>query len=139
MAKIISTSTGEQALTFDDVLLQPGHSEIMPNQVDISSRQARNIELDTQQQGQYNALRAQVDGWGGGSAELEAIARGDLDVTIMRMNDDTGIAMAEAIKWDLESKPVPHVYSGDFELVTKEDSAAKIEQLKKRAFRYSDK
>lgn len=80
-----------------------------------------------------------VNGWGGGSAELDAIVNNELDVTAMRMNDDTGIAMAEAIKWDLESKPVPHVYSGDFELVTKEDSAAKIEQLKKRAFRYSDK
>lgn len=45
MAKIISTSTGEQALTFDDVLLQPGHSEIMPNQVDISTRLTRDIDL----------------------------------------------------------------------------------------------
>ena len=45
MAQIISTSTGEQALTFDDVLLQPGHSEIMPNQVDISSRLTRDINL----------------------------------------------------------------------------------------------
>lgn len=45
MAKIISTSTGEQALTFDDVLLQPGHSEIMPNQVDISTRLTRDINL----------------------------------------------------------------------------------------------
>ena len=43
-----------------------------------------------------------INGWGGGSAELEAIERGDLDVTVMRMNDDTGIAMAEAIKWDLD-------------------------------------
>ncbi|MEP0942738.1 MAG: IMP dehydrogenase [Rhizobiaceae bacterium] len=46
MAKIISTSTGEQALTFDDVLLQPGHSEVMPNQVDISTRLTRDISLN---------------------------------------------------------------------------------------------
>jgi IMP dehydrogenase len=46
MAKIISTSTGDQALTFDDVLLQPGHSEVMPNQVDISSRLTRDITLN---------------------------------------------------------------------------------------------
>jgi IMP dehydrogenase len=45
MAEIISTATGEQALTFDDVLLQPGHSEVMPNQVDISSRLTRDISL----------------------------------------------------------------------------------------------
>ncbi len=80
----------------------------------------------------------QVNGWGGGSAELEAIDRGDLSVTAMRMNDDTGIAMAEAIKWDMEDREVPTVYSGDFELVTGKDTAAKIEKLKQRAFRYSD-
>ncbi|WP_246225565.1 substrate-binding domain-containing protein [Vibrio agarilyticus] len=79
-----------------------------------------------------------INGWGGGSAELDAIASGDLDVTVMRMNDDTGVAMAEAIKWDLEGRQVPTVYSGDFELVTKEDSPARIETLKQRAFRYSD-
>ncbi|WP_210473581.1 autoinducer 2-binding periplasmic protein LuxP [Vibrio crassostreae] len=78
-----------------------------------------------------------VNGWGGGSAELEAIARGDLDVTVMRMNDDTGIAMAEAIKWDLADLEVPTVYSGEFEIVTKEDSPERISELKQRAFRYS--
>ncbi len=79
-----------------------------------------------------------LNGWGGGSAELEALSRGDLDVTVMRMNDETGIAMAEAIKWDIEKKPVPIVYSGTFEIVTKEDSQSTIEKLKSRAFRYSD-
>ncbi|MCO4789370.1 ABC transporter substrate-binding protein, partial [Vibrio cholerae] len=74
-----------------------------------------------------------------GSAELEALAKGELDVTVMRMNDDTGVAMAEAIKWDLEGKAVPLVYSGDFEVVTKQDSAARISELKARAFRYSDR
>lgn len=80
-----------------------------------------------------------INGWGGGSAELDAIASGELDVTVMRMNDDTGIAMAEAIKWNIEGRDVPVVYSGSFELITKEDSVEKIERLKKRAFRYSDK
>ncbi|NOH71372.1 substrate-binding domain-containing protein [Vibrio pectenicida] len=79
-----------------------------------------------------------VNGWGGGSAELAALAKGELDVTAMRMNDDTGVAMAEAIKWDLEGKETPNVYSGDFELVIKTDSHLKIDKLKQRAFRYSD-
>ncbi|KJY83941.1 ABC transporter substrate-binding protein [Vibrio galatheae] len=79
-----------------------------------------------------------VNGWGGGTAELDAINEGALDVTVMRMNDDTGIAMAEAIKWDLEGKRVPHVYSGDFELVTSKDDVSRIQKLKQRAFRYSD-
>ncbi|WP_104400546.1 autoinducer 2-binding periplasmic protein LuxP [Vibrio penaeicida] len=79
-----------------------------------------------------------INGWGGGSAELEAIQKGELNVTIMRMNDDTGVAMAEAIKMDLEDKPVPTVYSGDFEIVTSQDSEERIQELKLRAFRYSD-
>lgn len=79
-----------------------------------------------------------VNGWGGGSAELEAISKGILDVTVMRINDDTGIAMAEAIKWDLQGRQVPTVYSGSFELVTKYDHKEKLEKLKQRAFRYSD-
>ena len=80
-----------------------------------------------------------INGWGGGSAELNAIAKGDMAVTVMRMNDDTGVAMAEAVKWDLEDKPVPTVYSGDFEVVTKDDSPERIKRLEKWAFRYSDR
>jgi autoinducer 2-binding protein LuxP len=80
-----------------------------------------------------------LNGWGGGTAELEAIQRGDLDVTVMRMNDDTGVAMADAIKWDLEGKSVPMVYSGKFELVTKKDDPKRIDKLKAQAFRYSDR
>ena len=80
-----------------------------------------------------------VNGWGGGSAELAAIAEGKLDVTVMRMNDDNGVAMAEAIKLDLagDESQVPVIYSGDYELVTKDSSPAKISSLKQQAFRYS--
>jgi len=78
-----------------------------------------------------------VNGWGGGSAELEALEKGELDVTVMRMNDDTGIAMAEGIKWNLEGYEVPTVYSGDFSIVTKNDSPERVSRLKARAFRYS--
>ncbi|RUV08960.1 IMP dehydrogenase, partial [Mesorhizobium sp. M1A.F.Ca.IN.022.04.1.1] len=46
MAKIIETSTGALALTFDDVLLQPGHSEVMPGQTDIRTRIASDIDLN---------------------------------------------------------------------------------------------
>ena len=45
MVQIISSATGEYALTFDDVLLQPGHSEVMPAQVDVSSQLTRDIRL----------------------------------------------------------------------------------------------
>ncbi|MDA9557377.1 substrate-binding domain-containing protein [Vibrio sp.] len=79
-----------------------------------------------------------INGWGGGSKELEYLQKGYLDFTVMRMNDDTGVAIAEAIKNDLEGKKVPLIFSGQFELVTKEDTPLFIQQLKQRAFRYSD-
>jgi IMP dehydrogenase len=33
------------ALTFDDILLVPQHSTVLPNQVDVSTRLSRNIRL----------------------------------------------------------------------------------------------
>ena len=46
MARIIETATGALALTFDDVLLQPGHSEVMPGQTNVATTIARDIELN---------------------------------------------------------------------------------------------
>ncbi|GGE14962.1 inosine-5'-monophosphate dehydrogenase [Aureimonas endophytica] len=46
MARIIETATGATALTFDDVLLQPGHSEVMPGQVDVRTRISRTLHLN---------------------------------------------------------------------------------------------
>jgi IMP dehydrogenase len=46
LAKIISSITGESALTFDDVLLQPARSDVLPTDVDIRSRVTRDIELN---------------------------------------------------------------------------------------------
>jgi IMP dehydrogenase len=46
MARIIESVTGAEALTFDDVLLQPGHSEVMPGQTDIRTRIAGDIDLN---------------------------------------------------------------------------------------------
>ncbi|HTJ58772.1 MAG TPA: IMP dehydrogenase [Devosiaceae bacterium] len=46
MAKIISSITGEAALTFDDVLLQPAFSDVLPTSADIRTRVTRDIELN---------------------------------------------------------------------------------------------
>ena len=46
MARIIETATGADALTFDDVLLQPGHSEVMPGQTVVATRIAQDIDLN---------------------------------------------------------------------------------------------
>jgi len=80
-----------------------------------------------------------INGWGGGSAELDALMKGDLDVTIMRMNDDNGVAMAEAILMDQQGRSdlVPTIYYGDMVLVDSKTSAEKLDELKQRAFRYS--
>jgi IMP dehydrogenase len=43
---LLSTETGlATALTFDDVLLVPRHSDVVPTQVDVSTRLTRNIRL----------------------------------------------------------------------------------------------
>ncbi|WP_167730175.1 substrate-binding domain-containing protein [Terasakiella sp. SH-1] len=80
-----------------------------------------------------------VNGWGGGGDELDALLKGELDFTVMRMNDDNGVAMAEAIYLDMSgrSSEVPLIYSGDIVLVDKTTSPQDVEKLKKRAFRYS--
>lgn len=73
MVKIIETLTGDTALTFDDVLLQPGHSTVMPGEVDISTRITREINLslpivssamDTVTEGPLAIAMAQAGGMG---------------------------------------------------------------------------
>jgi len=83
--------------------------------------------------------RVLVNGWGGGSAELESLALGELDFTVMRMNDDNGVAMAEAVRLDLLGRPeeVPALYSGDFQLVTQDTGREERDAFMERAFRYS--
>ena len=78
-----------------------------------------------------------INGWGGGAKELDMVQSGVIDVTVMRINDDNGVAMAEAIKYDLLGKEVPQVFVGELVLVTAKTSDEEIEQLRSRAFRYS--
>ena len=35
-----------RAITFDDVLLQPGHSEVMPSEVSVKTRLTRTLSLN---------------------------------------------------------------------------------------------
>ncbi len=46
MAKIIDSVTGREALTFDDVLLQPAASDVMPAEVDLRTRITSDITLN---------------------------------------------------------------------------------------------
>lgn len=45
--KNFSDKIASEALTFDDVLLVPGYSEILPREVDLTTRFTRNIMLNT--------------------------------------------------------------------------------------------
>ncbi|SDL51254.1 monosaccharide ABC transporter substrate-binding protein, CUT2 family (TC 3.A.1.2.-) [Maridesulfovibrio ferrireducens] len=80
-----------------------------------------------------------VNGWGGGSSELKAIQKGEMDVTVMRINDDNGVAMADAVILDMlgESKKLPLVFSGRLELIEKGINPQKLDLLKNKSFRYS--
>ena len=83
--------------------------------------------------------KIKVNGWGGGDKELELIEKNELDLTVMRMNDDNGIAMAEAVKLDIkgQARKVPSIYSGEFVLVKKGIKTKQLVKLRKKAFRYT--
>lgn len=78
-------------------------------------------------------------GWGGTGLELDAIRRGELDATPMRMGDDVGAATAEAIKADLESRgdELPLVFLGRITVAHDQMSADELNALETEAFRFS--
>ena len=78
-------------------------------------------------------------GWGGTGLELDAIRRGELDATPMRMGDDVGAATAEAIKADLEGRAeeLPLVFLGRITVAHDEMSAEELDALQEEAFRFS--
>jgi len=80
-----------------------------------------------------------TNGWGGGESEIQAILQKKLEATVMRMNDDNGIAMAEAIKLDIlgNSNKVPTMHSGEFKLLTSDMPVKDIIKYREWAFRYS--
>lgn len=80
-----------------------------------------------------------INGWGGGASELEALQAGRLGVTVMRMNDDAGVAQADAIWLHLSGRgaEVPMLWSGQFALVEAGAEKSEIDGLQRRAFRYS--
>ncbi len=46
MAILIESKTGREALAFDDVLLQPGYSNVMPGDTNVATRLTRTISLN---------------------------------------------------------------------------------------------
>lgn len=78
-------------------------------------------------------------GWGGTGLELDAIRRGELNATPMRMGDDVGAATAEAIKADLEGRgdELPLVFLGRITVAHDQMADAELDQLQEEAFRFS--
>ena len=78
-------------------------------------------------------------GWGGTKLELDMIRRGELNATPMRMGDDVGIATAEAIKADLESRAddMPRVFLGRITIAHDKLKSDELDALEQEAFRYS--
>ncbi|MEL7137539.1 MAG: substrate-binding domain-containing protein [Pseudomonadota bacterium] len=78
-------------------------------------------------------------GWGGTGLELDAIRRGELDATPMRMGDDVGAATAEAIKADMEGRndDLPFVFLGRITVAHDQMSAEELDALQQEAFRFS--
>ncbi|WP_093806306.1 IMP dehydrogenase [Stappia sp. ES.058] len=73
MAEFYQSLHGTEALTFDDVLLMPGHSEVLPAETDLRTRVTRDIELnfpllssamDTVTEGRLAIAMAQAGGIG---------------------------------------------------------------------------
>ncbi|MEM8850612.1 MAG: substrate-binding domain-containing protein [Pseudomonadota bacterium] len=78
-------------------------------------------------------------GWGGTGLELDAIRRGELDATPMRMGDDVGAATAEAIKADLEGRAdeLPLVFLGRITVAHDQMNPSELDALQQEAFRFS--
>lgn len=78
-----------------------------------------------------------INGWGGGADELASIIDGGLKVTAFRVNDDWGVAVAEAIRSHLEGEDVPLVLAATIKTIDYRMSAEEVRAETDYAFRYS--
>lgn len=83
--------------------------------------------------------RVGVTAWGGTGDELEALREGELLATPMRMGDDVGVAMAEAIRLDLEGRndEIPLVFLGRIDIVSSSSGPEVVDAFEREAFRYT--
>ena len=132
MAKRPALSEPAIALTFDDVLLRPGHSEVMPGEVDVSSRVTRGIRLnipvissamDTVTEGRLAIAMAQAGGIGVIHRNLTPLAQADqvaivkkfesgMVVNPVTIRPDATLAEARKLMADHSISGVPVVESG---------------------------
>ena len=80
-----------------------------------------------------------VTAWGGTGDELDALRRGELGATPMRMSDDVGVSMAEVIRADIEGRgdEMPLVFLGRIDIVSGASGPDVVDAFEKEAFRYT--
>lgn len=85
------------------------------------------------------AERVGVTAWGGTGDELEALRAGELLATPMRMGDDVGVAMAEAIGMDVQGRDaeIPLVFLGRIDIVSSASGPEVVDAFEQEAFRYT--
>ncbi len=83
--------------------------------------------------------RVGVTAWGGTGDEIDALRNGELLATPMRMSDDVGVAMAEAIRLDIEgrSDEIPLVFLGRIDIVASDSGPDVVDAFEREAFRYT--
>lgn len=83
--------------------------------------------------------RVGVTAWGGTGDELDALRNGELLATPMRMSDDVGVAMAEAIRMNLEGRDaeIPLVFLGRIDIVSSASGPEVVDAMAAEAFRYT--
>ena len=92
MARIKDTSKIREALTFDDVLLVPGASEIQPNEVDTSTKITQEISLN------IPVLSAAMDTVSGADMGIAMAQNGGLGILHRNMEIEQQAAMVRKIK-----------------------------------------
>lgn len=83
--------------------------------------------------------RVGVTAWGGTGDEIDALRQGELLATPMRMGDDVGVAMAEAIRLDVEGRTdeIPLVFLGRITIVASDSGPEVVDEMEREAFRYT--
>lgn len=126
-----------EGLTFDDVLLQPGHSEVMPTQVETATRLTREIKLnipivsaamDTVTESRLAIALAQAGGMGVLHRNLTVLEQADqvrevkryesgMVINPLTIHPDTTLAEIRAIKAQRHVSGFPVVEKGSGKLL----------------------
>ncbi|MBZ8134410.1 IMP dehydrogenase [Afifella sp. IM 167] len=132
MPRIIEFSTGREALTFDDVLLRPAHSFVLPGETDLTTRLTRDISLrlpiissamDTVTESRLAIAMAQAGGLGVIHRNLEPEAQAEevrqvkkfesgMVVNPLVIGPDATLAQAKALMRAHDISGVPVVEKG---------------------------